>query len=127
MSAVSFHLGRGIRALRGALGSVVLEYRTTHGGSWVSPALIGIFRQDGVQPSWDQKTESEMLMETAHIDLDVDQAALHDGYEVRVAGDDAQVWAVSGGKSGAGHARYTLNRKLPAPGDQAGPNRGRRS
>lgn len=125
MSALSHLLGAGLQVLRGASGNVVVEWRPGDEGTWTT--IDAVFRQDSVQPMWDKNLEAEVLQETGHLECDLDAAMLDDGYQVRVAQDDAGVWAVNGGPSGSGHRRWELRRKLPAPGEQAGPNRGRRS
>jgi len=124
MSALSHHLTSGNRMLRTASGNTVVEWRTGDSGSWTE--IDALFRNDGVQPVWDKDMESEVLMETGHIEVDVDQVVLDDGYQVRIAEDDEQTWAVNGGPTGSGHRHYDLRRKVSAPGDQAGPDRGRR-
>ncbi len=107
MSTISYLAGLAIGVLHRGLGSPVIEYRQGTSGSWtaIAAAVFEVVASDGMH---DDLAKADTLRRVARLTWPESGPALTDGYQVRYASDDLQIFAVHAPSFGAGQRLVDL-------------------
>ena len=120
MSLISDLIGTAVSIQAQVHGSVVVEYRPGTSGAWTALSDC-LFHERETTEVYDDARDKFELVQVATLTCPLATTALARGYQVRIASDDAQIWAVREIQTIVAQRRYDLGRKALV---KAGPDRG---